>query len=57
LQKHADEGIATIESMEVLSLHPFDDYGTLPEIIRMFGPKDQYYTALKELENQLYQFA
>src|SRR3954464_4122839 len=27
LEKYADEGITTIESAEVLSLHPFDDFG------------------------------
>jgi type I restriction enzyme R subunit len=54
LDKYADEGITTIESTEVLSLHPFDDYGTPPEIIRMFGTKEKYFAAVKELENQLY---
>lgn len=57
LDKYADEGIATIESTEVLSLHPFDDYGTPPEIIRMFGNRQNYMLAVKDLENQLYQFA
>jgi len=57
LDKYADEGITTIESTEVLSLHPFDDYGTPLEIIRMFGSRDNYITAIKELEEQLYQFA
>ncbi len=54
LDKYSDEGITTIESTEVLSLHPFDDYGTPPEIIRMFGTKDKYFEAIKELEIQLY---
>jgi type I restriction enzyme R subunit len=54
LDKYADEGITTIESAEVLSLHPFDDYGTAPEIMRMFGTKDKYFEAVKELEKQLY---
>ncbi len=54
LEKYSDEGITTIESTEVLSLHPFDDYGSPVEIIRMFGTKDKYFEAVKELENQLY---
>jgi type I restriction enzyme R subunit len=54
LDKYSDEGITTIESTEVLSLHPFDDYGSPVEIIRMFGTKDKYFEAVKELENQLY---
>ncbi|WP_207494886.1 EcoAI/FtnUII family type I restriction enzme subunit R [Aridibaculum aurantiacum] len=57
LQKYADEGVTTIESTEVLSLHPFDEYGTPPEIIRMFGTKDKYFEAVKDLEKQLYQIA
>jgi type I restriction enzyme R subunit len=57
LDKYADEGITTIESTEVLSLHPFDEYGSPVEIIRMFGTKDKYFEAIKELENQLYQSA
>lgn len=54
LEKYADEGITTIESTEVLSLHPFDEYGTPPEIIRMFGTKDKYFEAVRELEKELY---
>ncbi len=54
LDKYADEGITTIESTEVLSLHPFEEYGTPPEIIKMFGTKVKYFDAIKELENQLY---
>jgi type I restriction enzyme, R subunit len=54
IDKYADEGIATIENTEVLSLHPFDDYGTPPEIIRMFGSKEKYFEAVSDLERQLY---
>ncbi|RYE59636.1 MAG: DEAD/DEAH box helicase [Sphingobacteriales bacterium] len=57
LEKYADEGITTIESTEVLSLHPFEEYGTPPEIIRMFGSREKYFEAIKDLEAQLYQFA
>ena len=57
LEKYADEGITTIESTEVLSLHPFDDYGSPVEIIKMFGTKDKYFEAVKDLEMQLYQSA
>ena len=54
LDKYANEGITTIESAEVLSLHPFDEYGTPPEIIRLFGNRGKYLKAIKELEKQLY---
>ena len=57
LDKYADEGIVTIESSEVLSLHPFDEYGTPPEIIRLFGNRENYTRAITELESQLYKIS
>ncbi len=57
LDKYADEGITTIESTEVLSIDPFTGFGTPPEIIRLFGSREKYVAAIKDLETQLYQFA
>ena len=54
LDKYADEGIENIESMEVLKLHPFDQYGSLVEIVKLFGGKQKYLEALKELKQQIY---
>lgn len=54
LDKYADEGIATIESREVLSLDPLNDIGTPPEIIRMFGGAEKYNEAIRDLEKELY---
>ncbi|MBM1222702.1 DEAD/DEAH box helicase family protein [Ponticoccus sp. SC2-23] len=55
LDKYADEGITTIESAKVLKLQPFDKIGTPMEIINdVFGGKDEYERALKELEEQIY---
>jgi len=54
LDKYADEGIVTIESTEVLSIDPFTDFGTPPEIIRSFGSKEKYTSAVRDLEQQLY---
>lgn len=55
LDKYADEGITTIESAKVLKLQPFDTIGTPMEIINdVFGGKDEYERALKELEEQIY---
>jgi type I restriction enzyme R subunit len=54
LNKYADEGIKNIESMEVLKLHPFDEHGSLMEIIKSFGGKQQYLHAVYELEQQIY---
>ncbi len=57
LEKYADEGVTTIESTAVLSLHPFADFGTPSEIIKVFGSRDKYMEAIKDLEKELYQFA
>ncbi|WP_423803131.1 EcoAI/FtnUII family type I restriction enzme subunit R [Paraflavisolibacter caeni] len=57
LDKYADEGIATIESTEVLSIDPFTKFGTPIEIIKRFGSRDKYRSAIKELEEQLYKLA
>jgi len=54
LDKYADEGITTIENSEVLSIDPLTDFGTPPEIIRMFGSKEKYFEALRDLEKELY---
>jgi type I restriction enzyme R subunit len=55
LEKYADEGISTIESAKVLKLKPFSDICTPVEIInKVFGGKDQYETAIQELEQELY---
>lgn len=58
LDKYADEGITTIESAKVLKLQPFDTIGTPMEIINdVFGGKDGYEQALRELEDQIYKQA
>ena len=58
LDKYADEGIANIESMEVLRVNPFDGFGSAYEIVNgIFGGKSKYQEALKELEQELYQRA
>ncbi len=57
LDKYADEGIVTIENTEVLSIDPLTNFGTPREIIELFGSKEKYAAAVKELQKQLYQFA
>ena len=58
LDKYADEGIANIESMEVLRVNPFDGFGSAYEIVNgIFGGKIKYQEALKELEQELYKRA
>ena len=54
LDKYADEGVVNIESIDVLRVKPFDDFGSPLEIIKQFGSKQKYLQAVKELEIELY---
>lgn len=55
LDKYADEGVENIENIEVLRVKPFDEYGSTYEIVNgIFGSKQNYLKAVRELENELY---
>ena len=55
LDKYADEGITNIESMEVLRVNPFDEFGSAYEIVNgIFGGRSKYQEAIHELETELY---
>jgi type I restriction enzyme R subunit len=55
LDKYADKGVVSIENPKVLQLDPFTEIGTPVEIINgVFGGKEKYEKALKELESELY---
>lgn len=54
LDKYADEGITNIESMGILKVKPFTQYGSTLEIIKEFGSKAKYLEAVKDLETELY---
>jgi len=57
LDKYADSGIQTIESMEVLKVDPLRGFGTPIEIVQLFGGKNAYLAAISELESALYSSA
>ncbi|HEX5735723.1 MAG TPA: DEAD/DEAH box helicase family protein [Blastocatellia bacterium] len=57
LDKYADEGIENIESLSVLRVQPFNQIGTVVEIIDIFGGREQYLEALRGLERELYKAA
>jgi type I restriction enzyme R subunit len=57
LQKYADGGIRSVESLDILKVDPLTTFGTPVEIVRLFGGKAAYLTAIRELEAQLYQEA
>ena len=54
LDKYADYGIESIEDINVLRVKPFDELGTPMEIIELFGSKEKYEEAVKELEEEIY---
>ncbi len=61
LDKYAEEGIAIIEQAQdrntantVLQIPPFSQLGRPMELVRAFGGAEEFFSALRELEQQLY---
>lgn len=54
LDKYADEGIAAMESDEVLRVQPLNALGSPVELVKSFGGRAQYPVALRTLERELY---
>jgi type I restriction enzyme R subunit len=57
LEKYADQGIENIENIQILTVPPINEFGTVTEIIKAFGSREAYEKAIKELENELYKVA
>jgi type I restriction enzyme R subunit len=57
LDKYADVGIEHIENLGLLSVDPFSDIGTPIEIVKLFGGKEKYLAAVKQLETEIYNMA
>lgn len=57
LDKYADGGIRSLESLDILKVNPLTQLGTPIEIVRRFGGKQAYLAAVHDLETQLYQEA
>ncbi|MEQ8846822.1 EcoAI/FtnUII family type I restriction enzme subunit R [Botrimarina sp.] len=54
LEKYADDGLRSVESLEILKVSPFRDFGTPVEILRLFGDREGYEKAIRELESAIY---
>ncbi len=54
LDKYMNAGVYEIESTEVLKLDPFFKYGKPGKIAQLFGGKDGYLKAVRELEKEIY---
>lgn len=57
LEKYADQGIYEIEKMDILKLDPFVKFGKPAKIAQLFGGKDGYIRAVRELESEIYKAA
>ena len=54
LDMYSDEGIYQIEDTQVLKLNPFIRMGKPAAIVKLFGGKEGYLQAVKELEQEIY---
>lgn len=54
LDKYMNEGIQDIENIEILSNDPFRQFGTPMKIAKLFGGKEGYKKAIKELQDEIY---
>lgn len=57
LDKYADQGIENLENIQILTVPPLTELGSVTEIIKAFGNRDKYKKAIKELQNELYKIA
>ena len=57
LDKYADQGIENMENIQILTVPPISDFGSVTEIIKVFGSREAFDNAIKELENELYKAA
>ena len=55
LDKYMNQGITEVEDIKVLSLADFADYGKPAKIVKLFGGKEKYEQAVKELEENIYE--
>ncbi|PIR37703.1 MAG: hypothetical protein COV34_03055, partial [Candidatus Zambryskibacteria bacterium CG10_big_fil_rev_8_21_14_0_10_42_12] len=55
LDKYADQGSMAIDDIGDLNVSPFTDFGTPVEIVEdIFGGKDKYTEAIREMQSLLY---
>lgn len=57
LDKYMNSGIYELESTEILKLDPLRKYGAPAKIVALFGGKEGYLKAVKELEAEIYEVA
>ncbi len=57
LEKYTSDGIYEIEDLDILKLDPFVKFGRPSKIAQLFGGKEGYLRAVRELENEIYKAA
>lgn len=54
MDKYTETGVLDIESVNILSIYPFSQFGKTPKIMKLFGGREAYNKMIAELEEQLY---
>ncbi len=54
LEKYRDEGVLNLDDTNVLKIAPFSDMGSVVQLIRAFGGKDDFEKAVHEMQGALY---
>jgi type I restriction enzyme R subunit len=57
LDKYSDSGIQSVEDIGVLRVDPLRSIGTPMEIIQLFGSRETFQNAVRDLERELYKEA
>jgi type I restriction enzyme R subunit len=57
LDKYSSNGIADLEQVDILRIDPFREIADIRKIFNAFGGKQGYLTAVKKLENEIYEIA
>lgn len=57
LDKYMNDGISQLENNLILQLEPFRQMGSPANIAKLFGGRDEYRKAVKELEEMIYNIA
>ncbi|MGC3971769.1 MAG: DEAD/DEAH box helicase family protein [Pirellulales bacterium] len=57
LQKYQDEGVINLDDPQILRIPPISDMGTLVQLIKQFGSKEDFAQAVHELQAALYDAA
>lgn len=55
LTKYEDEGLLNLDDVQVLKIAPFDQMGTAVQLVKAFGGKPAYESAVRDLQSAIYE--